>query len=51
MFSKTGFIIYLLQEEKKAIKYNYFGQGKIEFGQGKSSEKSGNVCLPHCWQP
>ena len=51
MFSKTGFIIYLLQEGKKAIKYNYFYQGKIEFGQGKSSEKSGNVCLPHCWQP
>ena len=27
-------LYYLLEAEKKAIKYQYFGQGKTEFGQG-----------------
>ena len=32
------FFIYQLQEEKNAVKTDYFGQGKIEFGQGKVRE-------------
>ena len=35
---KKKCVMYRLQEEKKAVKTRYFGQGKIEFDQ----EKSGN---------
>ena len=35
---KIVFFIYQLQEEKNAVKTQYFGQGKKEFGQGKVSE-------------
>ena len=38
MSLKREFIIYWLQEEEKDLKNQYFGQGKIEFGQGKVRE-------------
>ena len=39
--------MFLPQEEKNAIRCHYFGhEKKIEFGEGKASEKSGNgACL------
>ena len=38
MSLKREFIFYWLQEEEKYLKNQYFGQGKIEFGQGKVRE-------------
>ena len=38
---KIELVLYVLQDEEKSI-FQHFGQGKIEFSQGKVNEKSRN---------